>query len=325
MPGSDRRGFGGPVAIGLAMAVFLVAILLFAARGSSSPPNPDEAVGHGELRVATTTNFITDTVAEIGGERVTVQPLMGPGVDPHLYRASAGDVTKLADAEVVFYGGLHLEGKMEEVLEEVSEQKPTVAVTRDIPERELIPSAPGSPGEYDPHVWFDVGLWSRAAETIRDALIEVDPEGAGTYEENAAAYLRRLRALDREVREGVASIPEQRRVLITSHDAFRYLGAAYDLEVTGIQGISTQSEATTADIERSAELIADRGIKSVFVESSVPPQTIDAVVAAARERGADVSVGGELFSDAAGELGTAEGTYVGMVEHNLEQLVEGLR
>jgi manganese/zinc/iron transport system substrate-binding protein len=325
MKGEGRRRQLSVVGLAAAMGAFLVAIIVFTASGSGSGGPTDDAIGDGELRVMTTTNFITDTVAEVGGERVTVEPLMGPGVDPHLYRASAGDVAKLADADVVFYGGLHLEGKMEEVLEEVTERKPAVAVTSRIDHDELIPSAPGSTGEFDPHVWFDVGLWSQAVATVRDALIEADPEGSHVYEENASRYLERLARLDREVRDGIASIPERRRVLITSHDAFRYLGRAYDLEVTGIQGISTQSEATTADIERIAELIAERGIKAVFVESSVPPQTIDAVVAAARERGADVAVGGELFSDAAGEPGTREGTYVGMVEHNLEQLVEGLR
>lgn len=307
------------------MGVFLIAILLLTAQGSSSSPDPAEAIGDGGLLVTTTTNFITDTVAEVGGDRVTVQPLMGPGVDPHLYRASAGDVTKLADSDAVFYGGLHLEGKMEEVLEEVGERKPAFAVTAGMDESELIAAEPGSSSEFDPHVWFDVGLWAEAVATVRDGLIEADPGGADVYEANAAAYLRTLVKLDDEVRRKLASIPEKRRVLITSHDAFHYLGRAYDVDVTGIQGISTQSEATTADIERTAELIADRGIKAVFVESSVPPQTIDAVVAAARDRGADVIVGGELFSDAAGELGTTEGTYVGMVEHNLQQLVEGLR
>jgi manganese/zinc/iron transport system substrate-binding protein len=280
----------------------------------------------GELKVTTTTNFITDTAAAIGGDRVSVEALMGPGVDPHLYRASAGDVEALRDADLVLYGGLELEGKMEEVLEELGERQPVVAVTEGIPERRLLPAEPGSSGgEHDPHVWFDVTLWQLAAETIRDALIDVDPEGRAVYEANARRYLAGLDRLDAEVREQLAAIPERRRVLVTSHDAFRYLGEAYGVEVAAIQGVSTQSEATTADVERVAALIAARGVRSVFVESSVPPQTIDAVLAAARERGHEAEIGGELFSDAAGAAGTPEGTYVGMVEHNVRELVEGLR
>lgn len=278
------------------------------------------------LRVATTTNFITDSVAEVGGSRVEVVGLMGPGVDPHLYRASAGDVETLAQADVIFYGGLLLEAKLQEVLEEVGRERLAIPVTRDIPERLLLPPPGGSPGgeEHDPHVWFDVSLWMRAVETIRDGLIEADPEGEAAYRRNAERYLRRLRRLDRFAARQLARIPQRRRVLVTSHDAFRYLGRAYGVEVAAIQGISTADEATTADIERVARLIAERGVRAVFVESSVPPQTIDAVLAAARRRGAPVRRGGELYSDAAGEPGTPAGTYVGMVEANVRRLVEGL-
>jgi manganese/zinc/iron transport system substrate-binding protein len=277
------------------------------------------------VRVTTTTNFITDTARQIGGDRVSVEPLMGPGVDPHLYRASAGDVDALRDADLILYGGLELEGKMEEILSELAERQPTVAVTRDIPEGRLLPAEGAMAGEHDPHVWFDVALWKIASRTIRDALIEVDPAGRDDYRRNAERYLDRLDRLDRDVRRRLATIPRQRRVLVTSHDAFRYLGRAYDVEVAGIQGVSTQSEATTADIERIAALVAARGVGAVFVESSVPPQTIDAVLAAAAERGGSARVGGELFSDAAGEQGTPEGTYAGMLEHNVRAIEEGLR
>jgi manganese/zinc/iron transport system substrate-binding protein len=309
----------------LAAAAPALAALALAACGLEERDGT-AASGDGAVRVTTTTNFITDTAAAIGGERVSVEALMGPGVDPHLYRASSGDVEALRDADLVLYGGLELEGKMEEVLEELGESRPVVAVTERIPNERLLPADPtAGGGEHDPHVWFDVSLWRIAAETIRDALIEVDPEGRGEYEANARAYLDRLDRLDAEVAEWLATIPERRRVLITSHDAFRYLGEAYDVEVAAIQGVSTQAEATTADIERIAALIAERGIRAVFVESSVPQQTIDAVLAAAAQRGHQAEVGGELFSDAAGEQGTPEGTYVGMVEHNVERLVEGLR
>jgi manganese/zinc/iron transport system substrate-binding protein len=285
----------------------------------------DGARGSGDVRVTTTTNFITDTAAEIGGQRTTVVPLMGPGVDPHLYRASAGDVDALRDADLILYNGLELEGKMEDVLAELSRRQPAVAVAEGVPEDRLLDAGAGIPGEYDPHIWFDVRLWRHVAETIRDALIEVDPQGRAEYESNAGRYLDELDALDEEVRERLAEIPRERRVLVTSHDAFRYLGRAYDVDVEAIQGISTQAEASTADIERVARMISGRGIRSVFVESSVPRQTIDAVLAAAARRGHQAAVGGELLSDAAGEPGTPEGTYVGMLRHNVDRLVEGLR
>jgi manganese/zinc/iron transport system substrate-binding protein len=307
-----------------ASLALLLALLTGCATGSGSAGFAD---GDSRLKVATTTNFITDTAAEVGGDRVDVVGLMGPGVDPHLYRASAGDVDALRDAEVVFYGGLLLEAKLEEVLEEVGEDKPAIAVTRDIPRSLLLEPPAGSPAgeEYDPHVWFDVSLWRRAVATIRDGLTEADPEGAEEYARNAARLQAELARLDRRTRDRLASIPARRRVLVTSHDAFRYLGRAYDVDVAAIQGISTADEATTADIERIAELIAARGVRAVFVESSVPPQTIEAVLAAAERRGARARVGGELFSDAAGEPGTPEGTYPGMVEANVDHLVEGLR
>ncbi len=309
----------------LALAIaFALAVSGCASKGGASAGFEDDGAA---LRVATTTNFITDSVAEVGGSRVDVVGLMGPGVDPHLYRASAGDVTTLRDADVVFYGGLLLEAKMEEVLEEIGEERPAIAVTADVPRGELLEAPSNAPAgeEYDPHIWFDVALWMRAVETIRDGLVAADPRGAAEYRRNARRYLAELRRLDGWVRRQLATIPARRRVLVTSHDAFRYLGHAYDVDVSAIQGISTADEATTDDIERIAALIAARGVRAVFVESSVPPQTIEAVLAAAAQHGAQARIGGELFSDAAGQPGTPEGTYTGMVEANVEHLVEGLR
>jgi manganese/zinc/iron transport system substrate-binding protein len=299
--------------------VLLLAAVALAGCGTASFAGDD-----GRVKVATTTNFITDLARQIGGERVAVVGLMGPGVDPHLYKASAGDVSTLGEAQLVLYGGLELEGKMGDVLEKLAERKPTVAVTRDMP-RDRLRASPGFAGRYDPHVWFDVDLWRSAARTTADALIAADPEGRATYERRLAAYDARLRALDAEARRRLGSIPEHRRVLVTSHDAFHYLGARYHVDVVAIQGVSTATEATTADVERVAKLIADRGVRAVFVESSVPPQTIDAVLASARRQGAGAHVGASLFSDAAGETGTPEGTYEGMVRHNIDAIVDGLR
>jgi manganese/zinc/iron transport system substrate-binding protein len=284
-------------------------------------------VGDGEVKVVTTTNFITDTVRQIGGNRVSVRALMGPGVDPHLYKASAGDVAALRDADVIFYGGLFLEAKMEEVFREIGENRPVYSVAGSIPAARLLraPAGASSEEEFDPHVWFDPSLWRYAALAVRDGLTEVDPEGEATYRRNARRFLADIERLDRQTRRRLAAIPERRRVLVTSHDAFRYLGRRYGIEVAAIQGLSTAAEATTADVERIAGLVADRGVKAVFIESSVPRQTVEAVLASAREKGQGAEVGGELYSDSAGELGTPEGTYQGMFESNVNSIVEGLR
>jgi manganese/zinc/iron transport system substrate-binding protein len=255
---------------------------------------------------------------------VEVTGLMSPGVDPHLYKASAGDVEALREADIIFYGGLELEGRMTDLLDELGETRPTVAVTRDIPEDALLRPSEFQ-GKFDPHVWFSVPMWQEAVRTVADAYAERDPEHAAGYRERADAYLGELRALDAEVRERLDAVPERSRVLVTSHDAFGYFGREYGFDVVAIQGVSTQTQATTADIERVAGIIADRGVKAVFVESAVSPQTIEAVLAAARRRGQDARIGGELYADAAGDEGTPEGTYVGMVRHNAELIAAGLR
>lgn len=306
----------------------VIAALLAAGCGATGEKEGVASDGGADaaLQVATTTNFITDTVAQVGGDRVSVTGLMGPGVDPHLYKASAGDVETLRDADAIFYGGLYLEGKMAEVLGELSEQVPSVAVSEAIPERRLLaPPANAAPEEeYDPHVWFDPASWAYAVEVVRDELSELDPAGAAAYRRNAERLLAEMRELEREGRAAFEGVPERRRLLVTSHDAFEYFGRAFGLDVFAIQGISTADEATTADVDRIAALVAERDVPSVFVESSVPKQTIEAVIAAARERGHEVEIGGELFSDAAGEEGTPEGTYPGMVRHNIETISEGL-
>jgi manganese/zinc/iron transport system substrate-binding protein len=311
----------------LALALLLLALPIGAvalAGCSEVPVVTPEAVAHRQVRVVTTTNFITDLARRIGGDRVRVTGLMGPGVDPHLYKASAGDVKTLAEADLVLYGGLELEGKMGDVFERLGEYRPTAAVTRDIPREQLL-GEPQYPDRYDPHVWFDVSMWERAARTTAASLARIDPAHAGEYRRNARAYVGELRELDAYARRRLAEIPERSRVLVTSHDAFRYLGRRYGLDVVAIQGISTATEATTADVERVAKVIAERHVRSVFVESSVPPQTIDAVLASAARQGQRAATGEELFSDAAGAEGTPEGTYVGMVRHNVDAIAEGLR
>jgi manganese/zinc/iron transport system substrate-binding protein len=301
----------------------LLALLPVVSGCGETASAPAAEIGDRKVRVAATTNFITDLAKVIGGPRAEVTGLMGPGVDPHLYKASAGDVQTLADADMVLYGGLELEGKMEELLEEAGRERATVPVTRAIPGRRLIPLE--GTEEFDPHVWFDVTLWEDAARTVADAYVKLDPEHERGYRRRADAYLEELRRLDRYVEDRAQEVSARSRVLVTSHDAFAYLGRRYGFRVMPIQGTSTQTEATTADIERVAAVMAERDVRSVFAESSVPRQTIDAVLAAARRRGHDASVGGELFSDAAGPKGTSEGTYLGMVRHNIDTIVDGLR
>ncbi len=276
-----------------------------------------------KVRVVSTTNFITDLVQQVGGDRVQISGLMGPGVDPHLYKASAGDVRKLTQADVVFYGGLFLEGKMVELFEKMPK---ALAVTSSIPREKLIQPPGGFEGHYlyDPHVWFDVSLWQYTTQAVRDGLSKIDPDGASYYAQRAKAYSAELAELDRWVKQNIATIPKPIRVMITAHDAFSYFGRRYDLEVRGLQGVSTVSETGTKDVQDLASFIASRGIRAVFIESSIPRRSVDAVVAAVRAQGKNLNIGGELYSDSAGNQGTPEGTYSGMVRHNVQTIVSGL-
>ncbi|MEO5576134.1 MAG: zinc ABC transporter substrate-binding protein [Gaiellaceae bacterium] len=308
------------------MSRFVLGLLAAALLSGCGPVEPPRArVLDGEtIRVVATIGMITDAVEHVGGSRVAVEGLMGPGIDPHLYKASEGDLRRLERADVIFYGGLHLEAKMADVLERIEERRATRAVTDPIPRSQLLRPA-AFQGQYDPHVWFDVSLWQQAVAQVRDTLAELDPGSAGLYRQNAAAYLAELRELDDYVRRQALHVPEQRRVLITAHDAFNYFGKAYGFEVRGLQGISTASEAGAGDVQRLAEFIAENRIPALFVESSVSPRTIEAVREAVRARGFDVEIGGSLYSDAMGDPGTPAGTYVGMVRHNIDAIVEGLR
>jgi manganese/zinc/iron transport system substrate-binding protein len=304
-------------------SVLVAAGLLTLSGCVAAPASGTEPVGDRRVRVTTTTNFLTDTVARIGGDRVEVTGLMGPGVDPHLYRASAGDVQALRGADVILYCGLQLEGRMGDLFADLAERQLTSAVTDGIPREQLL-AGPEAGEEHDPHIWFDVSLWSLVSESIAATLVERDPAHAAGYRARLGSYLAELAALDAEIARRLATIPPRRRVLVTSHDAFAYFGRRYQLEVAGIQGISTAAEATTADVERVAQLVAERGVPAVFVESSVPRQTIDALLAAAAQRGARIHVGGELYTDAAGNPGTPEGTYIGMLRANADRIADGL-
>lgn len=297
------------------MALFAVALAACA--------RPEAQTEDGRLRVVATTGMVADLAMQIGGERVAVTSLMGPGVDPHLYKASEGDVRRLTRAQLILYNGLHLEAKMGDVLEEIGTRRRVVAVTDAIP-RERLRAPPEFEGAYDPHVWLDVALWSLAAERVRDALGEADAAHAAEYRARADAYLARLRELDAYVRRQAARVPPAQRVLVTAHDAFGYFGRAYGFEVRGLQGLSTASEAGTADVQALAEFIAARRLPAIFVETSIPRRTVEAVRAAVRARGFAVAIGGELYSDALGSAGSDAASYEGMVRHNIDTIVGAL-
>jgi len=301
-------------------------VLLALACSKPGAPEPTISAGTSPDKppwVVATTGMVADAARVVGGAAVPVRALMGPGVDPHLYKASAGDVSRMSEADLILYSGLHLEGAMTEVFERMQGRKPTRAVAERIPQDRLL-AGQGYAGAHDPHVWFDVGLWRYAVEATRDALVEADPEHAEGYRTRATAYLAELDALDRWVKEQVATLPPARRVLVTAHDAFEYFGRAYGVEVRGLQGISTATEAGTADVRALADFLIARQIPALFVESSVPRRTIEAVQAAVEARGARVSVGGSLYSDALGDPDGPAGTYAGMVRTNVETIVRAL-
>ncbi len=303
-------------------AVSLLALGIGAAIAACSP-NGAAPGKPGRLKVVCTIGMIADAARRIGGDRAEVSQLMGAGVDPHLYRATPVDMRLLRNADIALSNGLHLEGRMVEVLEKPGEGVLARAVSKAMdPARLMRP--PEFEGQYDPHVWFDVSLWSKAVEAVRDAYIERDPTGKDSYEANASRYLAELTDLHAWCKTQLNMIPQDRRVLITAHDAFGYFGRAYDIEVKAIQGVSTDSEAGVKDINNLVDLIVARKIGAVFVESSVPRKTIEALVEGCRSRGHVVAIGGELFSDAMGADGTPEGTYIGMVRHNVNTIVKAL-
>ena len=273
--------------------------------------------------VVTTVGMVTDIVREVAGDKARVQGLIGAGVDPHLYKPTRGDVIALQQADVVFYSGLVLEGKMADTLARIGQTRPVFAVTERIDKSYLF-NPPHLEGHPDPHVWMDPLAWARCAEAAADALSGWDPANAAMYRANAAEYVKRCRELDAYGRQVIASIPEVGRVLITSHDAFNYFGRAFGLRVMGVQGISTESEAGLQDINRLVEAITTQNVQAVFVETSVPQKNIQALIDGAASRGRRVKIGGELFSDAMGEAGTYEGTYIGMLDHNLTVVARAL-
>ena len=329
-----RRLIGGlrpalPIGKGL-----LAAVLLLAAAGCGSGGGSGGAgeTGSGSvsggaepagrpIRVVTTIAQIAEPISVIGGDRVDVRSLMGPGVDPHLYTPTHGDISLLEKADVIFYNGLHLEANMLRAFREIGRTRPVMAIAETIGEDRLLKDETGA---VDPHVWFDFPLWKDALDAAVEKLKERSPEDAAFFEENKRAYFREMDALFDEAKERMGRIPEEQRVLVTAHDAFGYFGRLYGLRVVGLQGLSTEDEVGLTDIEDTIELLLQYRVPAVFVESSVNPDAILAVIEGAKSRGLDVKLGGELFSDAMGAAGTEEGTYLGMYRHNVRAIADAL-
>lgn len=280
-------------------------------------------VAQAEPKVVVTIGMLGDIVKEIGGECVDVEVMMGPGIDPHLYKASAGDVQTLQNADIIFYSGLHLEGQLGEVFENLAQRRPVIAVAESaIPEESIITTS--SDYGVDPHVWMDSSLWAQTTDVIAEELSKLKPDCASDINTRAQTYKPQLLALHDWVKASIASIPEEQRILVTAHDAFFYYANAYTIDVAGIQGISTESEAAIADIRDTVDIIVERNVPAIFVESTINPRTIEAVKQAVEDRGQSIIIGGELFSDAMGESGTAAGTYIGMIFENTKAITEAL-
>ena len=301
----------------LSAAIIAVLFLAFTAVTSHA-----EYKGKYPYQATATVGMVADIVKEVAGDRADVEHIIGAGVDPHVYNPTRGDVAQLLKADIVFYSGLLLEGQMSDILVKVSRKRPVYAVTELLQESYLINDVES--GHQDPHVWMDVAGWRNAVKVVADALVEFDPPNAQLYNKNAVRYQEELKRLDDYARRVIGSIPKAQRILVTAHDAFNYMSRAYGIEVMGIQGLSTESEAGLKDINRIVHELVRRRIPAVFVETSVSDKNVKALIEGAASRGHKVRIGGELFSDAMGPSGTYEGTYVGMIDHNATTIARAL-
>jgi manganese/zinc/iron transport system substrate-binding protein len=301
--------------------IVLTIILSFTLMNCSKKNNEQKSKG---LNIVCTTGIIADLVKNIGGESIDVHGLMGPGVDPHLYKPSQGDIRKLSKADIIFYNGLHLEGKMVGIFEKMARSRPVIPVSRNI-SKELLVKPIDYEGAYDPHIWFDVSLWMQTIDVVLEELVRGDSSQITNFGKNAVNYKQQLETLHKWILDKVNSVPKEQRVLITAHDAFTYFGLAYDIEVHGLQGISTVAEYGVKDVSRLVDFISERKIKAIFVESSVPQRSINAVKEGCKSKGYDVRIGGTLYSDALGGPGSGAETYINMVELNVMTIVEALK
>ena len=280
---------------------------------------------NGKLQIVTTTTMITDLVKQIGGDYVEVKGLMGAGVDPHLFKASEGDVSKLFNADVVIYNGLHLEGKLEDVFEKMRHQSKKIIAVSDVIDRSELIGSEYFASNYDPHIWFDLNHWEKITSFVSAQLSAIDTANAASFQSNSIDYLKRLKTLKIAVETALSNLPKEKRILVTAHDAFNYFGQAFDFKVVGLQGLSTATEAGVQDVQKMASFIIENKIKAIFVESSVPKRTVEALQASVQSKGHEVVIGGTLFSDALGSDGTIEGTYTGMYIYNVNTIVNALK
>jgi manganese/zinc/iron transport system substrate-binding protein len=299
----------------------LVILVLMLAACSSARGGSEESDGDGKINVVTTIAQIAEPLSVIGGDRVNVISLMGPGVDPHLYSATQGDIRKLEQADAVFYNGLHLEANMDRVFKEIGKNKTVLAIGEAIPADRLLRDEGGA---IDPHIWFDIDLWQMALEAATESLKTLAPDHADEFESNKTRYFAELASLKADSKALLSQIEPQKRMLVTAHDAFGYFGRMHDIRVIGLQGLSTEDEVGLSDIEDTIDLLLEHQVPAVFVESSINPDSIHAVIEGAKKHGLEVKLGGQLYSDAMGEAGTPEGTYIGMYRYNVETIHEAL-
>ena len=300
---------------------FVFLLMVSACGTENTQTNESDLDSEKTIHIVTTIAQIGEPMERIGGDRVEVTSLMGPGVDPHLYEATQGDIQTLQNADIVFYSGLHLEGNMVEVFANLKKTKPTTALAESINENQLLRDEEGA---IDPHVWFDLDLWKEALQHATEELKKYSPEDADYFEENKQAYFSQIDEVKTEAEGKLSSIPSDQRVLVTAHDAFGYFGRKFNIEVVGLQGLSTEDEVGISDIQSTINLLVEKQVPAVFVESSINQNSIKAVIEGATKTGLDVELGGELFSDAMGKAGTEEGTYLGMYRHNVNTIYQGL-
>ncbi|GIO23982.1 metal ABC transporter solute-binding protein, Zn/Mn family [Oceanobacillus sp. J11TS1] len=308
-----KRKWKNIMSIGICMGFFFL-VACGSDNGEGSADEDDK------ITVVTTIAQIGEPLSVIGGEHVNVESLMGPSVDPHLYNPTQSDISKVDGADVIFYNGLNLEANMTEVFESISSEKPVLAIGETLPEDQLLKDEEGA---IDPHIWFDYNMWQDALDAAVEELKDYAPDYADEFEANKQAYFAELDALKTEA-EKLQDIPENQRVLVTAHDAFGYFGRLHNVEVVGLQGLSTESEIGVSDINKTIELIAEHDVPAIFVESSVNQDSINAVVEGSASNGVEIEIGGELYSDAMGEEGTEEGTYIGMYKYNVDTIYEAL-
>lgn len=301
--------------------IFFSAVLFIA--GCSNKSN--DSIGNEQKPlVVTTTGQIADAVKEIAGDRVIVKSLMGPGVDPHLYKATQGDLQTLEEADIIFYNGLELEGKMSDIFEKMKEEKTVHAIGDAIPKNQILRNEL-HPELSDPHIWFDIEVWQQAVKEVTKTLVAEIPDNQDEFIKNEEVYFQKLNDLSKWADQRISEIPKEQRVLVTAHDAFNYFGRSHGMEVRGLQGLSTDSEYGLKDIQNIVDFLVDQNIKAVFIESSVSDKAMKAVIEGAKEKGHSIQIGGELFSDAMGAEGTEEGTYIGMYKHNVNTIVDSLK